>query len=95
MLSPCKWVVAKYKTLIAKVSKDQIENEATRSNLQKLLDLELILGLHCILPLFELVHTLIKNIQGKDIYICDFVEAIKMRRVKLYEPYIDHMQVQG
>jgi hypothetical protein len=67
-----------YKTLIAKISKDHIENEAARSNLQKLLDLELILGLHYILPLLELVHTLIKYIQGKDEYICDFVETIKV-----------------
>jgi hypothetical protein len=66
-----------------------IENEVARSNLQKLLDLELIFGLHCILPLLELVHTLIKYTQGKDVYICDFVEAIKMCRTKLYELYID------
>ncbi len=89
-LFPCKQVVVKYKTLIAKMSKDQIENEATRSNLQKLLDLELIFGLHSILSLLELVHNLIKYTQGKDVYICDFVEAIKMCRVKIYELYIDH-----
>jgi hypothetical protein len=35
MLSPCKWVVTEYKTFIAKMSKDQIENEAPRSNLEK------------------------------------------------------------
>jgi hypothetical protein len=39
---------------------------------------------------FELVHTLIKYTQGKDVYICDFVEAIKMCKVKLYELYINH-----
>jgi hypothetical protein len=90
MLSARKWVVGKYQTFITKMSKDQIENEATRSNLQKLLDLELILGLHGILPLCESIHTLIKYTQGKDVYICDFVEAIKMCKVKLYELYIDH-----
>jgi hypothetical protein len=90
MVFSCKQVVAKYKTLIAEMSKDQIENEATRSNLQKLLDLELIFGLHCILSLLELVQTLIKYTQGKDVYICDFVEAIKMCKVKLYELYIYH-----
>jgi hypothetical protein len=83
-------VVAKYKTLIAKMSKDQIENETTRSNLQNLLDLELILGFHCILSLLELVHNLIKHTQRKDVYICDFVGAIKMCGVQLYELYIDH-----
>jgi predicted RNA-binding protein YlxR (DUF448 family) len=87
MLSPCKWVVAKYKTLIAKMLDDQIENETIRSNLQKLLNLEFIIALHCILPLLELVHTLIKYAQGRGVYICDFVEAIKMCKDKLYELY--------
>ncbi len=89
MLFPCKRVAVEYKTLIVKMSKDHIENEVARSNLQKLLDLELIIGLHCILPLLELVHTLIKYTQGKDVNICDFVEAIKMCRAKLYELHID------
>jgi hypothetical protein len=35
MLSPFKWVMAEYKTFIAKMSKDQIENETLRSNLEK------------------------------------------------------------
>ncbi len=51
MLSPCKRVVAKYKTFIAKLLKDQIEIETTKSNSQKLLDLESIIGLHYILLL--------------------------------------------
>jgi hypothetical protein len=33
---------------------------------------------------------LIKCTQGRDVFICDFVEAIKMCKVKLYELYIDH-----
>jgi hypothetical protein len=88
MLFPCKQVVPKYKSFIAKMSKD-IENEAIISNLQKLLDLELILGLHYILLFLELVHTLIKYAQGRDVYTCDFVEEVKMWRTKLYELYID------
>ncbi len=89
MLYPCKRVVVKYKTFIAKMLKDQIENETIRSNLQKLLNLEFILRLHCILLLLELVHTLIKYAQGKGVYICDFVEAIKMCKDKLYVLYND------
>jgi len=88
MLFPCKQVVPKYKTFIANMSKD-IENEAIRSNLQKLLDLELIFGLHYILLFIELVHTLIKYAQGRGVYTCDFVEEVKMCRTKLYEFYID------
>jgi hypothetical protein len=47
------------------------------------------LGSIASLPLLELVHTLIKYTQGKDVYICDFVETIKMCRAKLYELHID------
>jgi hypothetical protein len=89
MLFPCKRFVVEYKTFIAKMSEDHIENEVVRSNLQKLLDLELIIVLHHILPVLELVHILIKYIQGKDVCICDFVEIIKMYRAKLYEFHID------
>jgi hypothetical protein len=57
-----------------------------KSNLQKLLDLELMIGLHYLLLFLELVHTLIKYAKGRD---CDFVEEIRMCRTKLYELYID------
>jgi hypothetical protein len=88
MLSPCKQVVLEYKSFIAKVSKNHIENEVARSNLQKLLDLELILGFQYILLFLELAHTLIKYVQWKDVYTCDFVEEVKMCKIKLYELYI-------
>jgi hypothetical protein len=43
-----------------KMLKGQVENEVTRSNLQKMLDVELIIDFHCIFPLLELTHTLFK-----------------------------------
>jgi hypothetical protein len=67
---------------------DQIENGgATRPNMQKLLDIELIFYLHYILPFLELVHMLIKYPQGRDIYIYEFVEAIKMCKSKMYKQH--------
>ncbi len=50
--------------------------------------MELILGLHCILSLLELVHTLI-SIPKRDVYSCDFIEAIWMCKCKLYQFYND------
>ncbi len=55
--------------------------------MQKLLDIELIFYLHYILPFLELVHMLIKYAQGQDVYIYDFVEAIKMCKSKMYKLY--------
>ncbi len=87
MLSPCKHVVD-YNTLIIKIWEDHVESEATRSNVQKVLNVKLIFSLHCIMLLmllFELAHSLIKYAIGKDVYINDFVETIRMCKFKLYE----------
>jgi hypothetical protein len=46
-----------------------------RSNVHKFLDMELMFGLHSTLPLLELINTLIKYAQGKNVYICDFFEV--------------------
>jgi hypothetical protein len=50
---------------------------------------ELIIGLNCILLLLELVYTLIKYAQERDVYVYDFVETIKINISKLYELYVD------
>ncbi len=52
-------------------------------------DVELILGLTCILPLLRCVHMLIKIVQGRDIFVCDFVESIKQAQQDLYKLYCD------
>ncbi len=86
---PSKWVTTKYKILIVKMLEDQFENKVSRFDLQKMFNVELILSFHCILPLLELVHTLIKYAQGKDVQIFDSIEAIRCVISKLYELYID------
>lgn len=85
MLSPCKNVVVDYNTLIIKIWEDHVGNEATRSNVQKVLNVKLIFSLHCIMLLFELAHTLIKYAIGKDVYSNDFIKTIRMCKFKLYK----------
>jgi hypothetical protein len=41
-------------------------------------DVEVILGMPCILPMLECVHASIKVAKGWDVFVCDFVEAMKM-----------------
>ncbi len=52
-------------------------------------DVELILGLLYILPLLECVYMLIKIAQGKDVFVCDFVENIKLTQHEFYRLYCD------
>ncbi len=47
-------------------------------NLNVLCDLELILGLHAILPLLDYVCTLIKFAQSHNMFVCDVIDAMKI-----------------
>jgi hypothetical protein len=78
-----------YNTLIIKIWEGHVESEATRSNVQKVLNVKLIFSLHCIMLIFEFAHTLIKYAIGKDVYINDFVETIRKCKFKLYKMCID------
>jgi hypothetical protein len=62
---------------------------ATKTNLQHLSDVEVVMGLTCIMPLLEAIHALIKFVQAHDTCLCDFLKSIKMCCVKLYNFYLD------
>jgi len=64
-------------------------SDNTSKNLSALCDVELILGLPCLLSLFECVHKFIKIAQGQDVFVCDLVEAIKLAQLELYRLYCD------
>jgi uncharacterized membrane protein len=89
MLEPLKRVMAKYKTLIMKMSQNNVSIAQARFNLNLLCGLHMLLGLFCLLPLLEVVHALIKFAQGRDIFICDFVVAVKICQVDLCMMYSD------
>ncbi len=78
MLFPSKIIYSKYRPLIVKMNAKSPKNNTASKNLSALCDMELILGLPCLLPLFECVHKLIKIAQGQDVFVCDLVEAIKL-----------------
>jgi hypothetical protein len=62
-------------------------NDTTNKNLNALCDVELILGLPCLLPLFECVHKFIKIVQGQDVFVCNLVEGAKLAQLELYRLY--------
>jgi hypothetical protein len=59
-----------------------------KTNMGYLCDIEMIMGLICIIPLLEAMHTLIKLVQGQNIFVCDFVTSIKSC-VELYNMYFN------
>jgi hypothetical protein len=78
MLSPMKQVYSKNFPLIIKMHAESPKFDVARKNLSSMFDVEVILGLPCILPMFVCVHALIKVAQGRDVFVCDFVEVVKM-----------------
>jgi hypothetical protein len=47
-------------------------------NLNVMCDVEFILGMPCILPLLKCVHMFIKIAQDRNVFVCDFVEGVKL-----------------
>jgi len=60
MLSPAKRLMAKYKTLIVKMTLNNLTSQQAKQNYEHLCDLQILLGLAYVLPLLEFVHVLIK-----------------------------------
>jgi hypothetical protein len=56
---------------------DAPKSKPTWENLDLLCDLELIFSLPCILPMLKVVHTLIKYVQRREVFIYGFIDAMK------------------
>ncbi len=64
MLSLMKRVLAEYKTIMVRMNNDLNRVVATKTNLEYLCDIEMVIGLMCIMPMLEVVHALIKFIHS-------------------------------
>jgi hypothetical protein len=60
MLSSTKWVYMEFCPFIIKMHSKSAKSNVVGKNLSSMFDVEVILGLPCILPMLECVHTLIK-----------------------------------
>jgi hypothetical protein len=65
------------------------KSKLAQENLDLLCDLELLLNLPCILPMLEAVHTLIIYVQRQDVFICEFIDAMKSVEAELHQLYVD------
>ncbi len=60
MLSLLKCVLAQYKSLVVKMHYDCVKSKYVHDNFELLCDLNLILDLPCVMPILEVVHSLIE-----------------------------------
>ncbi len=60
-----------------------------KTNFQYLCDIEVVMGLVCIMLMLEIIHAFIKFAQVCDTFVCDFVTARKICCIELYNMYLD------
>jgi hypothetical protein len=96
MLSPLKRVMSEYQTLVHKMHEDSMDSttthisrESAKANYDLLVDISIPIALACFLPLLETVHCLVKFSQERDIFICDYLAAVKVYQLQLYQLYQD------
>jgi hypothetical protein len=63
--------------------------ESSRANLELLLDISVPVALMYFLPLLETIHYLVKFSQQRDVFICDYLAAVKVCQGQLYSLYSD------
>jgi len=56
---------------------DAFKHKDAQSTWESMCNVQVVLELSCLLPLLVVVHSLIKFVQGRDVYVCDYVVAIK------------------
>ena len=76
--------VLECKTLVVKMEEDmtlligqKVFPKAT-NNFDSLIDMKILLSLACIQPLLTYMHVLMKISQAKDVYICNFIQVVKV-----------------
>ncbi len=61
----------------------------TKTNFEYLFEIEMIMGLVCIIPMLKSLHAFIKFAQTCDTFVCDFVTNFKLCCVELYKLFFD------
>jgi hypothetical protein len=85
MLLPTKRVLSKYCALVLKMHWDVNVVTQAAHNLELFYNLEVMMGLSCIMPMLEGLNELI----NLECFVCDFVVVVKLCQVDLYCWYND------
>ena len=84
MRSPSHRVLSEYKTLVVKMDSDMIPKPGEKplaraaENFDMLVNVKVSLSLMSFMPLLNVVYCLIKFSHSRDVFICDFLQAVKV-----------------
>ena len=89
MMSPAIRVMNEYRTLVVKMMEDQQDVESAKISFQHLIDVQIVISLSCLIPMLKCLHTLMQLGQKRDIFICDYLTALKRCQAEITSYYID------
>jgi len=97
MRNQIQCIISEYNTLLVKMGLDASSGQKTTGivvgNFSFFLDIEVIFSLALLILMLNVVHSLIKLIQARDIFVCDFMQSIKIYQVELGRMFIDPSSV--
>lgn len=76
-MSPSIRVMSKYRTLVVKMLEDQDEVESAKTSFQYLIGVQIVIFVSCLIPMLKSLHHLMQLGQKRDVYICDYLDALK------------------
>jgi hypothetical protein len=89
MMSLAIRVMNEYRTLVVKMLEDQDDVETAKASFHHLIDVQIVISLSCLISMLKCLHSLIQLGQKRDIFICDYLSALKRCQAKITVYYID------
>ncbi len=82
-----KKLLEEYKPLVVKKIEHIHAILVAKTTFEFLQDVEIVMGVICIMPMLKVVYEFIKFVQSHDTFVCDFVRIVKVCFVDLYTFY--------
>jgi hypothetical protein len=92
MLAPAVRLMNEYKPLLLKLHEDATVRKPKKIAVKcynGLTDVQIILGLSCIIPILRLTNQLMKYGQRNDVFVCDYLASVKRLQRDLSQIYIE------
>jgi hypothetical protein len=89
MMSPAIRVMNEYRTLVVKMMEDQNDVDSAKTSFHHLIDIQIVLSLSSLIPMLKSLHQSTQLGQKRDVYICDYLDALKQCQANITAFYIN------
>jgi hypothetical protein len=82
-------ILKNIRTLLVKMSQDAETMPTAKACFNDFIDIQIVLGLACIMPMLRTMYNLMQYAQKNDVLICYFLNAIKICQTNLNAMYVN------